>query len=260
MQKIFLILFILYPFSLPAMEKLQSLEWKKFLEKYDTSDKNCRFTINRHFPFILPEGIHRFTQLACLIAGKKKVYIEDDFSFLDNVKKDSFLQNLITREKIEEIFINYHDMNKEKNIIFYRPEGKHFAFLLALYHLERANNYNQLNFNAPLPNFNLFSDLTNWYLYGLLLDYPKDDIQFFYALDAFEKKEGTNLGAINFHNWPEESKSKFFTFEKEIWPFSTEYKKYLNDVKKAMEWLVKNGNMTDKNLLEKIRILEDELK
>ena len=233
-----------------TMERPISQDWQEFNRIYQPTDQNCRrISVNRYEPVEDLQGISKFRELACLIAGKKRVYHVGFHDIFDNL--DPLLKRLIANQNIKEITItspNIIDQSPSKAIIMYRPEGERPAYLLAVQILEKSLDF----VGHPIP----FSSAFTNYLFGHLVGYPEEDITFFYMLDAFQDKEKISLGAANFHTWPEPIKTKFFTYERNEWPQSSEYKEFLKDKRKAEQWLKSKQNLSIENLKKLIESLE----
>lgn len=170
------------------------------------------------------------TAFACLIAGNRNVI----WYGLDQIKEqiDPFdpvlVQNLISKYAIKEFQRTLHFQSGEPKVekVTYSPAGERNALLFLL----------QFPSNVELIHFS-----ENPYLFGSLLGYDKNDIEFYYKKNNFLRLQAApDKGIIireHFLDWPASLKSSFENYEKNIWPASNGYKKYQDDIQKAQAWI-----------------------
>ena len=173
-------------------------------------------------------------EIANLIAGYRNIIVlfESFFkSFTQEPESPNFspaynalkivLQNRIRENKIHILPVPRAENAGISLVILYTDKAEKNAFLLAKVEQEKS---------------------PNGYLYGLLLGYRKDDIEFFYKRSAFiSHLKEEEIPENPFATWPPSLKDEFYNFVQSAWPNSPEFIRYQKFVNEAQQWLIKNN-------------------
>lgn len=192
---------------------------KIILDHYTPSKEFCRASVNQDV--YISELYQNERDITCLLMGFRNIVISPEVFFKrlndpklsGNEAFDALKTVLKERLDVQQV----HILKSPTEVILYTDLGKENAHLLV----------KQVSENISNP-----------YLYGILLGYRSEDIYFFHKMQAFQGQHNFQLPPSNeFYFWPKELKEKFSYFEKNTWPKSVAYKKYRDDKKNAQIWL-----------------------
>lgn len=193
------------------------------LDHYTPSREFCRALVN---PDVYISGLYQNERdITCLLMGFRNVVISPEvfFNRLNDQKpseNEAFnaLKNVL-KERLDKHQI--HILKSHPDVILYTNTGKKNAYLL---------------------NKQLLEDVHNPFLFGTLLGYRPEDIDFFYKIAAFQGLHNFQLPpSYEFYFWLTELKEKFYYFEKNTWRKSDACKKYYDDKNNTQKWINKNS-------------------
>ncbi|MCK9543028.1 MAG: hypothetical protein M0R03_13480 [Novosphingobium sp.] len=212
---------------------------KKIISKYNPDKFNCVPNTNK---YIANSDVYSTNSLeiACLLTGYKKIYMTLNERILNKI--DPCLISIIKSKKItkkikkKSYFIYYLSDNnifiKEKKVILYTKSG----FKNSLFMQLRDTELNLQEFEKPGSH----EEFDNPYLNGLLLNYKKSDIKFFYQVNYFRQNLNNKIDIKitdknQFAAWPFKIKNNFYDFIKKNWIKSENYELYKRDRLQASE-------------------------
>lgn len=242
----------------------------KVYSKYQPSKFNCVPSVNKYIALKNIYDINNL-EIACLLTGYKNIYMTFNQKILKKI--DPMLISIIETQKITKkikkisYFIYYLivdkfslviDYVKEKKVIFCSKSGLKNSLIMQL----RDTELNLREFEEPGSHI----ELDNHYLTGLLLNYKKKDIKFFYQVNFFrqnlkDEKIIKITDENQFANWPENIKIDFYNFIKRSWLKSESYKLYKIEKLEAEDIInyykkipIKTIKIFIKNNLNKIKL------
>lgn len=228
--------------------------------KYNPNKHLCSATVN---PYISNAKDRDNLEIACMLTKHKDIYMTFNPKFLSKIdplllsllkykkitkkikKVSYFLYYLSEPVNIDQKIIMMPSFIKEKKILLYTKKGLKNALIMRLNDLEA----NLKEFQEP----GSYLENDNHYLTGLLLNYKKSDIRFFYLInffrDSLEFYQDIEITDNNpFFDWPERIKIDFQNFIKKNWQKSQYYKIYKQDKKEAVQIISKYKNLSLKDI------------
>lgn len=173
-------------------------------------------------------------EIANLIAGYRNIIILYEPFFKSFAEEPEFQDYSLAYNALKIILQNR--IRENKIHILPVPRAKHAGISLVILYTDKAEK------NAFLLAKVEEEESSNGYLYGLLLGYRKDDIEFFYKISAFiSRHKEEEIPEDPFANWPQPLKDEFYHFVQFVWPHSSEFERYQKYINEAQQWLIKNN-------------------